>query len=135
MAQIDQKQKTIQYAKDRHIGELFNHLTQALVYYRPENPRAFLIEEVRKLQASSTQSLFTGDDLDTMFDMIDVTKQGTISVDQLRNTCRNIAADSSTQVSEEELIAAGGPSGRVNAEAFAKIVSSLLSTKNHWSKK
>ena len=133
MSQVDQKQKTTQYARDRHIGELFNHLMQAIVYHRPENPREFLREEIQKLQTSSTQSLFTDDDLSTMFDMIDVTKQGTISVDQLRNTCRNIAADSSSQINEEEIIAAGGSAGRVNSEAFSKIVANLLSTKNHWS--
>lgn len=133
-----QRRQTAEYVQHHHISELFAHLMQLVVYNRPENPRAFLEAEVRKMrdQKSST-NLFTEDDFGTMFDLIDVTKQKTISVAQLRNACKNLAAaagqDGGVSAEQEKAVQdAADENGRVGAEQFKKVLSMMLSTQNHW---
>eukprot|EP00758_Cryptobia_borreli_P003609 Tbor_TRINITY_DN3864_c0_g1::TRINITY_DN3864_c0_g1_i2::g.5653::m.5653 len=133
MSYDEQRKKTLRYAKEHHINELFSHLVQSLTYTRPENPRQFLRDEIRKMRVSAIQSLFTEDDITTMFEMIDVTKQSTISIAQLRNTCRNLAADAAdSNVDESAIQAAADSDGRVGLIPFRKVVSAQLATKNYW---
>ena len=133
-----QRKLTQEYISKHQISELFAHLMQLVVYNKPENPREFLRAEVRKMrdQKQST-SLFTEDDFGTMFDLIDVTKQKTISVEQLRNACKNLAAAAGqdggiSDAQEQAIRKAADPSGRVAAEQFKSVLALQLSTKNHW---
>lgn len=133
-----QRRQTAEYIKANQISELFAHLMQLVVYHKPENPREFLKAEVKKMrdQKQST-SLFTEDDFGTMFDLIDVTKQKTISVAQLRNACKNLAAaagqDGGISDAQDEAIRnAADEQGRVGAEQFKQVLSMMLSTQNHW---
>lgn len=131
---------TQEYVQKHKINELFAHFLQLLLYEQPENPRAFLCEEIRKIREEKTStSLFTERDLETMFDLIDVTKQRWITVQQLRNTCRNLAtaAGEGTQslppAQEEALAHAGDAEGHVTLEKFKEVLGLQLLTKNMWS--
>lgn len=143
----DQVALTRAYAKDHHLNELFVHFLQLLLYYRPNNPRTFLVQEIRKIrQQKESSSLFTETDLETMFDLIDVARRRTISLSQLKNACRNL---STTQSSSPTSSSAGGDeedaalnaaiaeaadeNGLVTLLNFKKVVSMLLVTKNVWS--
>ncbi|KAG5490016.1 hypothetical protein JKF63_00135 [Porcisia hertigi] len=142
---LEPVQKTHHYIEKHKLNELFGHLLQLVLYYRPDDPRAFLAEEVRKIrQEKVSSSLFSERDLETMFEMIDVTSQRWITVAQLRNTCRNLATASSansvttggselTLEQETSIAAAGDAAGRVTMEKFKEIISALLFTKNMWS--
>ena len=59
---------------------LFKMLGQSLVNEMPAYPRAFLIEQLEKLQgtpdASSPLNFFTEDEIDTLFAMYDISKTG-----------------------------------------------------------
>ncbi|KAK7199854.1 hypothetical protein NESM_000033300 [Novymonas esmeraldas] len=142
----DPVQRTRRYIHDHKLNDLFGHLLQLVLYHRPDDPRTFLAEEVRKIrQEKVSSSLFTDRDLETMFEMIDVTAQRWITVAQLRNTCRNLATASSTSsgggasgsglTAEQEaaIAAAGDATGRVTMSRFKEVLSSLLLTKNMWS--
>lgn len=128
---------TSEYAKKHNVNALFSHFLQLLMYHRPENPRAFLVSEIEKMRDNSTStSLFTEKDLETMFELIDLTKQRWISVQQLRNTCCNLASSSGCgRLSEEQeamIAAAGDEEGRVTWEKFKEVLSQELLTKNLW---
>ncbi|CAJ1037824.1 hypothetical protein Q4I30_007913 [Leishmania utingensis] len=143
--EVDPVQRTQRYVQDHQLNELFGHLLQLVLYHRPDDPRAFLAEEVRKIREEKlTSPLFTERDLETMFEMIDVTAQRWITVTQLRNTCRNLATASSTSTvstsgggltaeQEAAIAAAGDAAGHVTIENFKEVLSSLLLTKNIWS--
>ncbi|CBZ25989.1 conserved hypothetical protein [Leishmania mexicana MHOM/GT/2001/U1103] len=140
----DPVQLTHRYVQNHKLNELFGHLLQLVLYHRPDDPRAFLAEEVRKIREEKVSSLFTERDLETMFEMIDVTAQRWITVAQLRNTCRNLATTSSadnvstsggglTAEQEAAIAGAGDAAGRVSMDSFKEVLSSLLLTKNKWS--
>lgn len=133
-----QRRQTAEYVKTQKISELFAHLMQLVVYHKPENPREFLMAEVKKMRdKKESTSLFTEDDFGTMFDLIDVTKQKSISVEQLRNACKNLAAAAGqdvgvSEVQEQAIQNAADANGRVGAEQFKQVLSMLLSSKMHW---
>lgn len=140
VAEVDPVSETHQYALDHKLNELFTHLIQLLIYYQPEDPRAFLADEVKKIREEKiSSSLFTERDLETMFELIDVTKQKWITVQQLRNTCRNIATSTGDQggslLDDQEALISGAAdeSGHVSLEGFKEALSAQLLTKNMWS--
>ncbi|KPA80055.1 hypothetical protein ABB37_05070 [Leptomonas pyrrhocoris] len=148
-ATVDSPQRTRQYIHDHKLNELFAHLLQLVLYHKPENPRVFLADEVHRIRSEKvSSSLFTEKDLETMFEMIDVTSQKWITVQQLRNTCRNLSTGSSgterggngavNTLSEEQEAAitrAGDAAGHVSLEKFKEVLASLLLTRNMWSAK
>ncbi|TPP42293.1 hypothetical protein CGC20_29175 [Leishmania donovani] len=123
---VDPVQHTHRYIQEHKLNELFG----------------ICCNLIREEKVSS--SLFTERDLETMFEMIDVTAQRWITVAQLRNTCRNLATASSagtgstgggglTAEQEAAIAGAGDAAGRVTMENFKGVLSSLLLTKNKWS--
>lgn len=146
-AAIDPVKQTHQYIQNHKLNELFAHLLQLVLYCKPENPRAFLADEVHRIRSEKvSSSLFTEKDLETMFEMIDVTSQKWITVQQLRNTCRNLstgscgadqgganAANSLTEQQEAAVTSAGDAAGHVSLAKFKEVLASLLLTRNLWS--
>ncbi|EPY33845.1 hypothetical protein STCU_01921 [Strigomonas culicis] len=118
----------------------YAHFMQLLLYHQPQDPKAFLRDEIRHIrdQKQST-SLFNEQDLETMFDLIDVTKQRWITVTQLRNMCRNLSTsgglgDSDSEaVLQEAIKAAGDEQGHVSFENCKEVLALLLLTRNVWS--
>lgn len=140
----DPVQQTHQYIHEHKLNELFAHLLQLVLYHQPGDPRAFLADEVHKIRSEKvSSSLFTEKDLETMFEMIDVTSQKWITVPQLRNTCRNLSTGSSgagsnatstlTEEQEATIVGAGDAAGHVTREKFTEVLASLLLTRNMWS--
>ena len=79
-----QRQKTTQFASKNKIRELLSHLLSLALYYQPDDLRGFLAEELTRIASQRQTSLFDDDDLDTMFDMIDITRRKTITGEQLQ---------------------------------------------------
>ncbi|CAD2214243.1 hypothetical protein AGDE_02432 [Angomonas deanei] len=138
----DQVDDTKDYIKKHKLNELFAHFLQLLLYNQPSDPRAFLCNEIRSIRdKKESTSLFNEQDLETMFDLIDVTKQRWVTVAQLRNTCRNLSASvsgeaedtASNQVLQEAINAAGDEQGHVSLENFKEVLAMMLLTKNMWS--
>jgi hypothetical protein len=69
----------------------------ALVYNRPEDPNAFLVEELKKKQAKKVQHFFSKTDVKTMFSMFDTTNK--VSERERRETAIASAIMSSSRVS------------------------------------
>ncbi|XP_003967288.2 EF-hand calcium-binding domain-containing protein 10 [Takifugu rubripes] len=77
------------YLQKHRIMELLENLNSLLFFYRPENPRAFLVEQLKQLKVSqqcgsSGPNLFSNDDLDTIFGILDPNNQNYITGAQYR---------------------------------------------------
>lgn len=119
------------YVEKKKIQELFSHLLQMVVYKKPDDPRAFMIEEIKKLQGAKPSKLFDQAELEMMFDLIDVTKQEKISLPQLRNAYANLSHDGS-KLEDDQIPAAVLSSGVVKLQDFKDIMGKHLETKPHW---
>lgn len=85
-----------EYLAEHKILELFENLTAALVFEKPENPKAFAVEFIKKLQDSQKDpilkppSLVDTSNLESIFGMLDVTRTGYISLPQYRKAMMSI---------------------------------------------
>lgn len=125
-----QRQAAEVYLKSKQIPELLSHLLELVAYAKPENPRAFMLDAVKKMQAKKPDCLFADDELTTMFEMIDVTKQKSISVQQLKNAYANLA--SGKELDDKALPAETRQSGKVSEAVFKEIIGNCLKTKPVW---
>ncbi|XP_041854083.1 EF-hand calcium-binding domain-containing protein 10 [Melanotaenia boesemani] len=86
-----QKEKdAADYLKKHKIIELMDNLTSMLLFHRPENPREFLVEELKKLKVSQQTgvkgpNLFNNFNLDAVLGILDPTNQKHISFAQYRH--------------------------------------------------
>ncbi|RNF24082.1 uncharacterized protein Tco025E_02601 [Trypanosoma conorhini] len=135
----DRVARTYMYVKQHKLNNLFAHFLQLLIYHKPEDPRAFLRQEVRlMLEARTSTPLFTEQDLETMFDLIDVTKQRWVTVSQLRNTCKNLATAAGegnlglSPEKEEAIERAADAEGHVSVEKFKEVLATQLLTREFW---
>ncbi|ORC93043.1 uncharacterized protein TM35_000023690 [Trypanosoma theileri] len=127
------------YVKKHKLNELFSIFLQLLVYYKPEDPRAFLQREVKlMLEGPKPTPLFEEKDLETMFYLIDVTKQQWVTLDQLRNTCRNLATAAGggkvalSPEHEQAIDRAADENGLVNIDKFKEVLSMQLLSADVW---
>jgi hypothetical protein len=126
---------TVEYVGKHKIQELLSHLLQLVVYAKPEDPRAFMADEVLKMQQTEEKPscLFADEELDMMFELVDVTRQKTISVKQLRNAYANLSYDVDSSVLEDDKLPASVvETGRVTRDEFKTILGGQLRTRNHW---
>ncbi len=129
-----QRAATAEYVEKHKVQELFAHLLQLVVHARPENPRGYMAEEVARLQQGSEPTrLLTDDELSMMFELIDVTKQKSISLSQFRNAYANLSHDG-TKLDDSQLPARVLETQRVTQEEFSAIIGGQLRTYNHWAK-
>lgn len=57
-------------------------LTAQLLYQKPSDPRSFCIDFLTKMQQQGSKHLLNKQDVETMFDMFDITRQGLLSKQQ-----------------------------------------------------
>eukprot|EP00756_Hemistasia_phaeocysticola_P011318 Hpha_TRINITY_DN15109_c0_g3::TRINITY_DN15109_c0_g3_i2::g.130196::m.130196 len=109
------RKKVSVYLRKHKVQELFQHLVSLLVYIRPDDPRTFLAEEFRKFARKELTDLVVDSDLDTMFDMVDITRQGFVTGVQLKHCGTNLRVEKLPKVdpqkkySREEFKAMLGP--------------------------
>ncbi|XP_010752132.2 EF-hand calcium-binding domain-containing protein 10 [Larimichthys crocea] len=77
------------YLKKHKIIELMDNLTGMLFFYRPENPREFLIEQLEQLKISQQRgvkgpNLFNSANLDSVFGILDPANQNYITFTQYK---------------------------------------------------
>jgi len=85
------------YLNSHNIMNILNDLTASLVYYQPENPREFLISELKKLRSAkvsevNTPTLLNRKNAEAMFGILDPVGRGYITCDQYMTTMRQIGA-------------------------------------------
>ena len=76
----DPQYQAEKYMEQHKLLELFDLLGQQLVQHKPDNPRAFLIDELEKLQKKkephSPLHFFTNEDVETLYSMYDASGLG-----------------------------------------------------------
>ncbi|KAM4734280.1 EF-hand calcium-binding domain-containing protein 10 [Anableps anableps] len=81
----------VEYLKKHKIFELMNNLTSMLLFYRPENPRKFFIQQLEQLKFSQESSvrgpsLFDSSNLDAIFGILAPANQKYISFAQYKHS-------------------------------------------------
>merc|ERR1711865_381306 len=66
------------YLADKRIAPLMERLSAAVLFHRPEHPREFVLEQLRKIK-DGQETLYSEEDLKVMFGMFDLTRRGYIS--------------------------------------------------------
>merc|ERR1712167_138015 len=61
------------YLADKKIAPLLERLSAAVLFHRPEHPREFVLEQLRKIK-SGEETLYSDEDLKVMFGMFDLTR-------------------------------------------------------------
>ncbi|XP_034541963.1 EF-hand calcium-binding domain-containing protein 10 [Notolabrus celidotus] len=77
------------YLEKHKILELFDNLTSMLFFYRPDNPRDFLVEQLKQLKLSQQTgvkgpNLFNNTNLDAVFGILDPANQKYITYAQYK---------------------------------------------------
>ncbi|XP_037623708.1 EF-hand calcium-binding domain-containing protein 10 [Sebastes umbrosus] len=83
------EQDAADYLKKHKIIELMDNLTSMLFFYRPDNPREFLVEQLKKLKISQQSglngpNLFNDSNLDAIYGILDPTNQKYITFAQYK---------------------------------------------------
>ncbi|XP_074534425.1 EF-hand calcium-binding domain-containing protein 10 [Halichoeres trimaculatus] len=78
------------YLQKHQIMELFDNLTSMLFFYRPDNPREFLVEQLKQLKLSkqtgvNQQNLFNNSNLDAVIRILDPANQSYITYAQYKH--------------------------------------------------
>ncbi|XP_078077330.1 EF-hand calcium-binding domain-containing protein 10 [Mustelus asterias] len=89
------EREAAEYLTEHQILELLDNLTSTLLYERPAKPVEFLIDQLEKLKvARQTKKdypcLFDESNLDTVFGILDTTKQGYITLRQYREALKTL---------------------------------------------
>ncbi|XP_033114594.1 EF-hand calcium-binding domain-containing protein 10-like [Anneissia japonica] len=78
-----------EYLEKHKILELFDNITASLVFQRPENPKEFMIQEIKQMKEARTAQtdypcLFDDSNILSVYGMLDPTKKGFISLTQYK---------------------------------------------------
>ncbi|XP_026167908.1 EF-hand calcium-binding domain-containing protein 10-like isoform X2 [Mastacembelus armatus] len=83
------EQDAADYLKKHKIIELMDNLTSMIFFYRPDNPRAFLIEQLEQIKISQQNAvkgpnLFNNSNLDAIFGIMDPSNRRYITLAQYK---------------------------------------------------
>ena len=113
------EEDSTKYLKEHKIIELFENLTAALVYERPEDPKMFVKNHIEQLQKAKSDPdlaeppcFIDESNLRSIFHMLDITKKGYISCDQYLKAMANM------RVSKFNPDPAGAEFNRISLETF-----------------
>ncbi len=117
-----QEQEALQYLKEHKVVELFENLTAALIYSRPDDPKAFMRDYIQKLQKAKSSvedteevpSFIDETNIRSVFGMLDITRKGHISHQQYLQAMQSLGV---TQFNRSP---AGAELNRINQETFVR---------------
>ncbi|EPZ31465.1 hypothetical protein O9G_002934 [Rozella allomycis CSF55] len=93
---LENKKQVEEYFEKHNVPILFERMMSSLLYYRPENPKAFLIEQLKLYEQFKELRppilVFNRDDIAALFKTLDVTRKGYISFEQYEQALKNLGA-------------------------------------------
>ncbi|KAJ3338720.1 PRP40 pre-mRNA processing factor 40 [Gonapodya sp. JEL0774] len=115
MALNTQAQQAQKYLEEHKISELFQQLTAALLFYKPDDPKDFILKQLETLRTSRKSNLpfFTRDDLHAIFRTFDATDRGYITLAQFREAMRIIGTGAVANPNPK-----GGTENRIEVAVF-----------------
>ena len=118
---------TLKYLKEHKIVELFENLTAALVYHRPEDPKTFMREHIQQLQRAKSDpeqadspSLIDESNIRSVFGMLDIAKKGHIAHQQYVRAMDNLG------VTHYNQNPAGAELNKITQETFVRETKAAL---------
>lgn len=108
------------YIEKHKIMEFFDNLTAELVYYRPDDPKAYARDFIQKLQKAHSDSdidppcLIDQSNLESIFGMLDITNTGYITCEQYLKAMSNLG------VKNFNTTPLGGEFNRITCETFIR---------------
>ncbi|EKX54455.1 hypothetical protein GUITHDRAFT_150015 [Guillardia theta CCMP2712] len=104
----DPRKSAEKYLEEKNIRSLIRHLSTKILFVKPEDPRAFLVEELKRIHECQQQqvpvpSFFEEKDLIAMFGMFDLTGSGKITHVQLEKAMQNLGIKDFTSTSTEKV--------------------------------
>lgn len=69
--------------KEQKIQELMEYLFSKLLIAKPDNPKEYLVKLLQELKNKQAEMPLTDKNLETMYDLIDITNVGHITLSQL----------------------------------------------------
>ena len=117
----DKKQEAAEYFQKKNIMPLLQNLTAKLLLKKPNDPRAFLIEQLKAMKESKTDVkevtsvLLTDKDLRVIFKKCDTSECGTLNGEQCRQGLL------SAGIPPGEIVVGAGDRIRFNAWSFIKL--------------
>ena len=118
MAQ-DPRSAATAYLKKHSVNELFESLGTKLMYDKPADVNAYLLEVLQGIKAGKSEGFFTDKDLNTLFSIFDPTSSGSISSAQYLTALESIGITNPFNKFTGE---------RVNREKFVKEAKVELAT-------
>ena len=89
--------EAVQYLRRHKIPKLLDNLTAALVFHRPEDPRAFTKEHIEMLQKAksdpmqNTPPVFVDDsNVQSVFSMLDLAGNGSVTLEQYLEAMKSL---------------------------------------------
>eukprot|EP01064_Diplonema_japonicum_P019445 TRINITY_DN2815_c0_g4_i5.p1 TRINITY_DN2815_c0_g4~~TRINITY_DN2815_c0_g4_i5.p1 ORF type:complete len:152 (+),score=29.08 TRINITY_DN2815_c0_g4_i5:102-557(+) len=119
------RKKVQQYLQRNNIHGLLQHLMCLLTHIRPEDPKVFLLQEIERLANKQETDLVLEEDLDTMYDMVDITRQGYVTGVQLKHASVNLSAEVATKIEANR---------KYDRKEFKETLGRGLQTVNTWVK-
>ncbi|XP_074872764.1 EF-hand calcium-binding domain-containing protein 10 [Carettochelys insculpta] len=117
------EQRGREYLERYKIPELLHNLSALLLYHRPERPREFLIHALERVNLAKVTDmdypyLVDESNLDAMFEMLDITSQGYITLVQYKGALETLGLSTQNLAYEED--------ASITLEIFKKEVKKLL---------
>uniref|UniRef100_A0A3Q3K038 EFCAB10 C-terminal EF-hand domain-containing protein n=1 Tax=Monopterus albus TaxID=43700 RepID=A0A3Q3K038_MONAL len=115
------EQDAAEYLKKHKIIELMGNLASTLFFYRPDNPREFLIEQLEQLKISQQSgvkgpNLFNGSNVDAIIGILDPANQGYITFAQYKQALTTLSIKDINECPE------GANEDRISHETFKEEV-------------
>lgn len=92
-----------QYLKAHNVDKLFKTLGTRLLFERPEDPNAFLIEELGRMRTSKQGAFFDEADVRACFSAFDVTNTGKIDSDQYATALKSLGIEGEAKLEEDSI--------------------------------
>ncbi|XP_058581340.1 EF-hand calcium-binding domain-containing protein 10 isoform X1 [Neofelis nebulosa] len=106
-ARGSREQEARDYLEKHRIMELLNYLTSTLLFFRPENPREYLISVLERLRIAKMTGLafpffMDHSNIVSMFEMMDTSNKGTISFVQYREALKTLGLLTADEVLKDD---------------------------------
>lgn len=115
------EQEVLHYLKEHKVMELFENLTAALIYSRPDDPKAFMrsyIQQLQKAKCSAEDeeppSFINESNICSVFGMLDITRKGHITHQQYLQAMQSLG------VSQFNRSPAGAELNRITQATFVR---------------
>jgi len=113
------------YLEEHRIPELLENLVAALVYHRPDDHKAFMLEHIEDLKKAKQDfhdppCMFDISNIQSVYGMLDVTKRGHITVEQYKEAMKCLG------VNKYNSSPAGAELNKITQETFVRELKSSL---------